>query len=172
MSSQLITSTGASMWHLLPVWTQFGSFPKLLNCCHITLEYRLLTVIYDLIVIRFWLDSGLLVTLYGILFVILSWHHLLLWAQNVATRHMCRVYKNPQLYFILRHVNPVHILYKLFNIIIPSTPMSPKCLFLLSDVLTENVYMFFISTKRATCSVHLILDLIILVIFGNKYKLF
>jgi hypothetical protein len=80
-----------------------------------------------------------------------------------------RVHRSPALVPILSQMNPVHnfppYLPKIHsNIILPSTPPSSTWSphFRLSD---QIFVLFRLSSMRATCSYHLILDLTILIIF-------
>jgi hypothetical protein len=88
------------------------------------------------------------------------------------------VHKNPPLVPILRQINPVHITPTYFseihfNIILPPASRLSKMFF--SGFPIKTLYLFLFYIMHATCSVHLILlDLIILIIFkkNKSYRSF
>jgi hypothetical protein len=86
------------------------------------------------------------------------------------------VQKSPPLVSILNLLNPVHTTPSnlLSSILVLSTHLRfdlPSGLFS-SGFPTNIFYAFLFSLIRATCHVHIILlDLIILIIFGEEYKL-
>jgi hypothetical protein len=79
------------------------------------------------------------------------------------------LHKSPALVPILNHMNAVHTLtldfLKIhFSIILPSD-LFP------SGSLTKILYAFLFSPMHATCTAHLILDFITLMICGEEYDL-
>jgi len=86
-----------------------------------------------------------------------------------------RFHKSPPIVLNLNKMNPEDNLTLYFPeihsiIIFPTSLGIPSDLFP-SVFPTTNLYAFIISPMRATCSFHLILDLITIIIFGRVYKL-
>jgi hypothetical protein len=94
----------------------------------------------------------------------------LLWNPN----NHYRVHKSPPLDPVLSQINPVHVLtiFKIHsNIILPSTPASPRrCSpFMFSD---QNVVRISLLSRACYMLAHpTLLNLITLIIFGEAYKL-
>jgi hypothetical protein len=83
----------------------------------------------------------------------------------------------PLLVPILSQMNPVHTIPSYFHKFNFNTVLSPTSIsfyrFLSFGFTTKLLYAFLFALMRATRLVHLILlDLIILIIFGEKYEIF
>jgi hypothetical protein len=88
-----------------------------------------------------------------------------------SRRFICTVNNSPPLFLIVSQTNPVHTaLSYLFNINF-NIILSYLCLYP-SGFPTKTLYRFLLANIRATCYTNpTLLDCIILIIFGEQYKL-